>query len=183
MQLSPLNHQSSKSLKIYPLLNGCSNGSLKDTNYYIFVIYFKIWTKIEFTLPNRNLQVFYAKSFLRLMFCIPEQISPKSNLSFQLWSEKQPKVVCFFVCIWDKITEINPENLNWRTSVALKINALETYRRERHRVPFSSSLSIIDNFFSLVALLDGVAPFMKCHFLFQNWNLDPTIVDKFAKSS
>ena len=58
MQLPPLNHQSSKSLKIYPLLNGYNNGSLKDSNYYIFVIYFKIWTKIELTLPHRNLQVF-----------------------------------------------------------------------------------------------------------------------------
>ena len=104
-------------------------------------------------------------------------------LSFQLRSEIQPKVVCFFLCIWDKITEINPKHLNWRTSAALKINALETYRLQRYRVAFSSLLSIIDKFLSLVALLDGVAPFMKRHILFQNWNIDQTIVEKFAKSS
>lgn len=88
-----------------------------------------------------------------------------------------------FLRIWDKITEIKTKNLKWRTSAALEINAFETYCLERHRVLFSSLLNIIDKFFSLVASLDGFASFMKRQFLFQNWNLDQTIVDKFAKSS
>ena len=41
-----------------------------------------------------------------------------------------------FLRIWDKIIEIKTKNLNWRTSAALKINALEAYLPERHRVLF-----------------------------------------------
>ena len=79
------------------------------------------------------------------------------------WKTAESSFLC--VCAFGIISQKSiPKNLNWRTSVVLKINALETYRLERYRVPFSSLLSIIDKFFSLVTFLDGVTPFMKCHF-------------------
>ena len=101
-----------------------------------------------------------------------EKGTPKGNLSFHFMKWKTAEssfflyvCVCVCVCAFGiKSQKSIPKNLNWRTSVVLKINALETYRLERYRVPFSSLLSIIDKFFSLVTFLDGVTPFMKCHF-------------------